>query len=315
MKQLAWAIALLPTMALGQDLGIKRCVNLGDALETPAREGEWGYVIEDRDITLIAEAGFDAVRLPVRFSTRWDGRAIDPAFLARVDDVIKDLLAKDLKVILDLHHFEELMEDPATHADTFRDIWAALGDHYAGWPETLYFELLNEPTGALTTEKVVPMFHDIIADLRAEHPTRWIILEGGDWGHRDELAKLPDFGPFTAHSFHYYDPHPFTHQQLPYTSDPFPARNWALAEGDAIRADIAQAAAHPAPLFLGEFGTYRAIDTDSRLAWLKTVRLAAEAEGIGWCAWSFASNFGLVREDKDAWLPGIVPALGLTAQD
>lgn len=68
------------------------------------------------------------------------------------------------------------------------------------------------------------------------------------------------------------------------------------------------------PLFLGEFGTYREVAPSARLHWLKAVRLAAEARGIGWCAWSLASNFALLTEDKSGWLPGVIPALGLRRQ-
>ena len=43
---------------------IKRCMNLGSALEAP-QEGEWGYVIRRDDLVRLKDAGFDTVRLPV----------------------------------------------------------------------------------------------------------------------------------------------------------------------------------------------------------------------------------------------------------
>ena len=49
----------------GRRLG--RGVNLGNALEAP-REGEWGIVLEEAFFRLIAEAGFDTVRVPIRWS-------------------------------------------------------------------------------------------------------------------------------------------------------------------------------------------------------------------------------------------------------
>lgn len=312
LKRMILALALLPTLANANDPDIDRCINLGDALDSPAVEGEWSYVIDDADIAMIANAGFDTIRLPVRFSTRWDGTRIDPVFQARVDHVVRTVLDHGMKVILDLHHFEDLMTDPNTHADSFVAIWAALGAHYAGWPDGLYFELLNEPAYEMTTQRVIPLYARIIAQLRADHPERWIIVEAGTWADRDEMFDLPDYGPFTAHSFHYYAPFDFTHQQLWWEEDPLPARDWdPTGERAAITADFAKVAAHQAPVFLGEFGTYRMIDTPSRLAWINAVRTASEAHDIGWCLWSFASNFGLVTEDKSAWLPGILDAAGL----
>lgn len=317
MKACAAALALcLPLAAVAGDLGITRCVNLGDALDTPSVEGEWGYTIETRDIEMIVAAGFDTVRLPVRFSSRWEGDRIEPAFLARVDAVIRGALDRGLIVILDLHHYEPLMADPAGEAQTFAAIWAALGAHYAGWPDGLYFELLNEPSGAMTTDVAAPMFAEIIAGLRPAHPDRWIIVSGGDWGNIDQMLTLPDFGPRTAHSFHYYSPFEFTHQQVPWHESPMPARGWDAATGAAaVKAEIARARQSEAPLFLGEFGTYRKVDPDSRMAWLATVRRTAEEADIGWCAWSFASNFGLVTHDKRAWLPGVTEALGLRSAE
>lgn len=306
----ALALSLLPLGAAA--LPVTRCVNLGDALDSPSVEGEWTYVIEQRDIAMVAQAGFDTIRLPVRFSTRWDGERIDPAFLARVDAVIGMALDAGLNVILDLHHFEDLMTDPDKLSPAFTAIWAALGDHYAGWPDGLIFELLNEPIEAMTTARVVPLYQAIIADLRPAHPERWIILEGSDAASLAQMQHLPDFGPFTAHSFHYYDPFEFTHQKLWYDDPPLPARGWTAAtERAAIIRDFATVPVDGPPILLGEFGTYRDIDPASRTNWLKAVRHASEDRGIGWCVWSFASNFSIVTDDKSGWLPGILPALGL----
>ena len=51
--------------ALNARLG--RGINFGNALDAP-REGAWGVVLEEEYFGLVAEAGFDAVRIPVRWS-------------------------------------------------------------------------------------------------------------------------------------------------------------------------------------------------------------------------------------------------------
>src|SRR4030042_4526719 len=51
--------------AHAQRLG--RGINLGNALEAP-QEGDWGVVLQEEYFSLIREAGFDTVRVPIRWS-------------------------------------------------------------------------------------------------------------------------------------------------------------------------------------------------------------------------------------------------------
>jgi aryl-phospho-beta-D-glucosidase BglC (GH1 family) len=94
-----------------------RCKNIGGALEAP-NEGDWGYVVRDDDLKLIADAGFSVIRLPVKWSAHTDYRApykIEPTLLARVDHIIKKANEYGLTVVLDMHHYDELYANPAPH--------------------------------------------------------------------------------------------------------------------------------------------------------------------------------------------------------
>jgi hypothetical protein len=53
--------------AFEQNVHLGRGVNLGNALEAP-KEGEWGVTLREEYFHLIAEAGFDSVRIPIRWS-------------------------------------------------------------------------------------------------------------------------------------------------------------------------------------------------------------------------------------------------------
>lgn len=48
-----------------------RGVNMGNMLEAP-NEGDWGLFVKEEYFDTIKEAGFDFVRLPVRWSTHAD---------------------------------------------------------------------------------------------------------------------------------------------------------------------------------------------------------------------------------------------------
>ena len=291
---------------------VARCVNLGAALEAP-REGDWGYRVRRADLRRIAEAGFDAVRLPVRWDVHWDGARIDPAHLARVDEVIGWGRDAGLSVILNLHHFWPLMDDPDAHAATFLAIWDALSAHLAGAPDDLILELLNEPEGALTTAKAFGLQRQALARLRPLHPGRWIVTGGGDWNALDAMLSLPPPGPREARTFHHYAPWPFTHQGAPYVDDTPPPQAWDPAWADAIRAEMARAGARPYPVLLGEFGTYDAVPRPDAAAWTRAVREAAEAAGLPWCHWGFTQGdqpgFQLYDTATETWRADLLDAL------
>jgi endoglucanase len=226
--------------------------------------------------------------------------------------MVQAALARGLQVIVVLHHFKEIMDDPAGQAETFAYIWAELSAHWQGAPDGLIFELLNEPHGALTTEGAVGLFGDVFQGIRARHPDRWLVLEGGDWARWTELTALPRFDDRLIHSFHYYDPYEVTHQLAPWAaSPPLPARAWRAAEGAAaITRDLEAAAqATRAPILLGEFGVYRGADPATRTAWTGHVRHEAERLGMGWCVWGFAADFRIFDAGANAFLPDMLDAL------
>ena len=246
------AFAATLSAAQAADFPVQRCVNLSNALEAP-QEGAWGYSIAREHLHAIRAAGFDTVRLPVRFGSRWDGR-IEPALLARVDEVLDWAEDADRTVILDLHHFDGLMDAPDLYADRFAAIWAELARHHADRGEGLVFELLNEPEGTLTTAGAASLYERVIPLIREADPDRWIVVGGGDWSSLGAMLELPEFGPRVAETFHYYAPFEFTHQGATFLDDPPPAsRSWG-SPGDraALAADFARLAEAEGPVLLSE---------------------------------------------------------------
>jgi endoglucanase len=302
------ALAGLPSVASANP--VERCVNLSNFLEAPRGE-VWGPEITPAHLDAIAAAGFDTVRLPVRFSDGWDGR-IDPGLLARADATVDAALTRGLRVIVVLHHFEALMADPEAHAATFHAIWTELAAHWRGQPEGLILELLNEPTGALTTAGAVRLFEEVIPLIRDAHPDRWLVLEGGNWAAASELTALPRPDARILHSFHYYAPYEMTHQLAPWTAQgPLPARAWRPETGGAEVSRDLEAAAKgtEAPILLGEFGVFRAAEPATRTAWTGHVRREAERLGMGWCVWGFAAEFRIYDADENRFLPDLLGAL------
>jgi len=200
-------------------LSLKRCVNLGNGLDAPS-EGEWGVILGENHFSTAKAAGFDHVRLPVRFSAHAEQTppyTIDAAFFARVDWAIAQAQSQGLSVILDVHHFNELTDDPDAQTERFLGLWKQIAERYASQPETLIFELLNEPCKNLNPVKLNALHKRAIATVRASNPTRIIMVDSYFWANTNYLRtlELPN-DPNLVAQFHMYQPILFTHQGAPW---------------------------------------------------------------------------------------------------
>jgi len=128
---------------------LARTVNLANALEAP-NEGDWGLMLQEEYFQLVKEAGFTAVRIPIRWNAHAGTSApyiISPEFFDRIDWAVEQALSRGLAVVLDLHHYDELMLDPINHKERFIGLWQQIAEHYQDYPDELVFEFLNEPSG------------------------------------------------------------------------------------------------------------------------------------------------------------------------
>lgn len=297
---------------------IRRGVNLG-ALEAPS-EGEWGYRIQADHLSALADAGFDGIRLPVRWDEYAEGRPgyrIDPAIFARVDEVIGQALTHGLKVQLDIHHFWRLMDEPDRYAPRVTELWRQIAEHYRHAPSDLIFEVINELNGRYwTPARTTALYQEAIGAMRGANPSRLIVVGPPDWNSINGLNgwTMPT-GTGLALSVHYYEPHAFTHQNAEWLDDP-PRYNrpWGNP-GDVaqVRAHIARAAdwarQRDLPLQLGEFGVNRSVPLDQRALWLRIVREACDAHAVGWCVWDLATTFEIFDQERGEFIPELRRAL------
>jgi endoglucanase len=206
----------VPLEAAAQAQRLGRGVNLGNALEAP-KEGEWGMVIEADYFRLIAESGFHTVRVPIRWSAHALTDApytVDHAFFERIDWMIDHALDQKLNVVINMHHYDELFDSPADHADRFVAIWEQIAMRYADRSDALYLELLNEPHGNLDAAKWNTLLARTIAAVRAIDDYHTLVIGSAEWGGIAGLAylTLPEEETNLVATFHYYDPFLFTHQ-------------------------------------------------------------------------------------------------------
>jgi endoglucanase len=215
--------ASLPASA--PDAVLRRGINVGNALDAPS-EGAWGVVLSSETFEAIRVAGFDHVRIPVRFSAHAASSApytVDEAFFRRVDWAIEEVVSRGMTAIVDLHHYEELMEQPASHAARFLGLWAQIAARYARRPPSVVYELLNEPTKNLMPELWNPLLAEALRVVRAADPERTVIVDSTSWAAAKDLAflVLPPDARHVLASFHMYQPILFTHQGMPWMPPEF----------------------------------------------------------------------------------------------
>lgn len=322
-QQPAWVSAVqrpgVDPFAQNQQLG--RGINLGNALEAP-QEGAWGVFLQEEYFTAIAEAGFQHVRVPIR----WNAHAlaappytIDPDFFARIDWVVEQATANGLLVVLNIHHYEGMFSDHRGHSERFIALWRQIAEHYADAPDSVLFELLNEPHDGLTSRAWNAIVPAAIAAIRPSNPTRNLIVGPGNWYNISQLnaLSLPAEDGHLIVTVHYYEPFHFTHQGAEWVagSSPWLGTMW---EGDrnqrrAVEADLGRAArwgkANGYPIYLGEFGAYSRAEMDSRARYTAFVARTAESLGMSWAYWEFGAGFGAYERGTGTWKEELLTAL------
>ncbi len=191
-------------------------VNLGNYLEAP-RGQNWGHTYTTRDFEEIHKAGFDHVRLPVgwqNFTGPGPEFRLENEVFDKVDFLIHEALQHKLAVIVDVHHFEDFTTDPVAHRARLLAIWRQISQRYSQLPETVAFELLNEPKDAATTTILNPIYAELISEIRKANHARTIFVGPGLWNRVSELnsLQLPADDQNLIVTVHSYDPFEFTHQ-------------------------------------------------------------------------------------------------------
>jgi endoglucanase len=329
------ADGLLDPWAQNEALG--KGVNFGNLLDAKPNEGSWtnGLVIEESQFALAAAAGFDSVRLPVKFSghalARWP-YTIDPAFMARVEQVVGWGLAHDLRIVITMHHYEEIHLNLQAHRRRFVELWRQIATRFRDAPDGVYFELLNEPNGQLTPEVWSDLVDETLRTIRAIDPHHTIVVGAVNWSNPYGLEGLvlPPEETNAIVTFHYYSPTLFCFQgkdwmgpdwattgitwpgppAAPVTPAPGVSewvRGWIQAYNEEpadfnpagepwVQAEIEQAAAwgseNARPLWMSEFTAQDGGDLASRARWISFVRRQLEAQGIPWSFWTLCSDSG-----------------------
>lgn len=281
---------------------MQKGINLGNTLEPPM-EGDWNNPpAEEYYFDLYKNAGFQTVRVPVRWDEHTQTSSpyqIDESWLQRVEEVLDWGLERDLFIVVNAHHDSWIKEnyDSAEYRARFDSIWAQVSRRFRDKPDKLIFEILNEPHG-LTKEQNDEMHARILTIIRDTNPTRLVIIQGHNWGGSEELiqAAIPD-DKYIIGSFHSYDPSLFglegqgawgsSYDFNTLRNKFISVKNWS--DDNNI------------PVFLGEFGAINDCEYNSRMRHYQAYVRLSLVYGFVFCAWDDGGDFRIMERQQKTW--------------
>jgi len=307
-----------------------------------------------KDFEDVKSLGLDVIRIPIRFhdyTTESGGKIMDKTLFNYLDTAVDWADKYGLYVILDNHTFHPV--DPTDDGidKILVPVWEQVAHHYKDASEYIIYEILNEPHG-ISDERWNKIQGDAIKAIRDIDQKHAIIVGGTNYNSIEKMLKVPQYDfKNLIYTFHFYDPHLFTHQGAtwnkpslsPLKDLPFPLGDkkipavhetfkgtWVedlLKRYDAdSRLETISGTLDKAlnfskeknvPIFCGEFGVFMIQSPqDDRVRWYKFICGELAKRNISWACWDYFGGFGIFKTQYRGAFPGdldkdIIKAMGL----
>ena len=135
--------------------------------------------VQDSRFRLIKDAGFSSVRInlhPFKSVGPAPDHAISPNWMETFDWAVGQALANDLMVILDVHEYNTMGDDPMGNKGGFLATWRQLAPHCRDLPDSVPFEIRNEPCRELTPELWDRFLREAYAIVRETNPESTLVI-------------------------------------------------------------------------------------------------------------------------------------------
>ncbi|MGB9689393.1 glycoside hydrolase family 5 protein [Thermogutta sp.] len=318
-----------------------RGFNLLDFFQAMWRPVEGDFVrvepVPEEDCRLIAELGFDFVRLPMDYwlwiDSDWpktkklrpdDLFKIREATLEKIDQSIETCRKHGLHVNLNFHRAPGYcINDPEreplslwkdkTAQEAFLHHWTVFAKRYRGIPaKELSFNLVNEAPsprpGYMTAEDYCRIMGQAIEAIRKISPDRLIFVDGLNVGTKVVECLISTAAPQSVHAYY---PAQISHYRASWVDrdSKFPEPTWPIKNPDgSIRIGRQQLEEHFAPwgelrrkgigVHCGETGCFNRTPHNVFLAWMEDVLDILKGHNIGWALWNFRGSFGVLDSGR-----------------
>lgn len=314
-----------PAITPNQNFASAQTINdrLGKGVNISAFEADasWQPVFDTSYLHVVADLGFNHVRLPIKWersdrSLSASPYTINASFFAAIKNVVDAALRNRLHIIINMHHHLALMADPAGQKSRFLSQWKQISTYFKDYPDSLLFEVLNEPNDAITAGVWNDLFSQALNVIRETNPKRCVLIGTSPWGGIAGLDSLVI--PKDDHlilTIHYYDPFHFTHQGAEWVngSDQWLGTKWndTQFERDEIAYDFLPVteASKIIPVHIGEYGSYDKGDIDSRIKWTRSLSNWISQQGFSRAYWEFHQGFGFYNPANQQVKTSLVNAI------
>ncbi|MFY0575346.1 cellulase family glycosylhydrolase [Cystobacter fuscus] len=340
------AMLLLPVAAFAQTLPPAPQVagqitigwNLGNTLEAICGENAWGNpTVTQQFINSVKAAGFNAVRIPAAWDchTNQSTLTIDPAWMARVKEVVDYAYGQGMYVVLNIHWDGGWLEEHPLYShqqavnQKQRAYWTQIANAFKSYNERLLFAGTNEvhaDYGTPTTEHItvqqsyLQTFVDAVRATGGNNASRTLVVQTyntNSWHGLDYFSLPSDtIANRLIVEVHHYDPYDFTLNLNGSCSSwgaPYPAQSACSWAQEAYHDDLfgrvkAKWINQGVPVIIGEYGvaTRPNLNLESRQYYLEYVNRAAAANGIKTFYWdngvspSQSNGFALFNRSNGA---------------
>ena len=211
---------------------------IGNPNNADNAETAWGNpVVTKKTIKAIKDAGFNAIRIPVRWQchiTNPTAMSISKTWMARIKEVVDWSLANDLKVVINVHHEKWLESTPyyknkEENCQKLALLWMNIATEFANYDYRLAFAGTNEvhepgKWGAPNEENLAvqnaynQVFIDVVRATGGNNLKRNLMVQtyvcNPDFGINNGNFIVPtdaegNGNDYMTVEFHYYNPYDY----------------------------------------------------------------------------------------------------------